>query len=63
VFDFANQFYKTTKEKSLKRIEDALMNLGSNDAELANLLCMRTATGASAHFSGTPKEWDFYLKC
>jgi hypothetical protein len=63
VFDFAKQFYKTTKDKPLDRIEDALMNLESNDAELADLLHMRTATGPSAHLSGTPEEWHKYLRC
>jgi hypothetical protein len=32
VFDFARQFYKTTKDKLLENIEAALMNLESNDA-------------------------------
>jgi hypothetical protein len=62
VFDFAKQFDKTTKDKSLRRIEDALMNLESNDAEFPNLLHTHTATGASAHL-GTPEEWHLYLRC
>jgi hypothetical protein len=54
---FAKQFYKTTKDKSLRRIEDALMNLESNDAELADLV------RAWAHLSENPEEWHLYLRC
>jgi hypothetical protein len=63
VFYFARQFYKATKDKPLDRIEDALMNLESNDYELSNLLKVRTETGPSAHLSGTPEEWSKYLRC
>jgi hypothetical protein len=56
VFDFARQFYRATKDKPLERIENALMNLESNDSELHDLLFVRTATGPSAHLSGTSEE-------
>jgi hypothetical protein len=62
-FDFARQFYKATKDKPLDRIEDALMNLESNDSELYDLLKVSTATGPSAHLSETPEEWSKYLTC
>jgi hypothetical protein len=42
VYNFARQFFKSTKDKPPFQVETALRNLISNDSDLFNILSVRT---------------------
>jgi hypothetical protein len=60
VYRFAANFYKVTKGKTHKNINDALISLCSGVYELGQFLSACSSNSPTAHLNGTAVEWGQY---
>jgi hypothetical protein len=64
VYTFAENFYKVTKRKSNKIINNALVSLCSGNHKLGKFLAAHSSGSPAAQLNGTSEEWtQFPLLC